>query len=212
MNFVVGLTGGIGSGKSTVADHFAALGAGVVDADAIAHELTGAQGVAMPGIAAEFGQSVLRADGALDRAAMRQHVFFDPPAKSRLEAILHPLIRRESELRCRTAQGVPYVILAVPLLVESGAYRELLRRILVVDCDEAVQISRVVARSGLSVAEVQAIMATQAARADRLAVADDIVLNNEDRESLASQILGLHQRYLELAAIGRNAEKLNAKH
>ncbi len=212
MNFVVGLTGGIGSGKSTVAEHFATLGAEIVDADAIAHELTGAQGVAMPDIAAEFGQVLLCADGALDRAAMRQLVFSDPSAKNRLESILHPIIRRESELRCRTAQGVPYVILVVPLLVESGAYRELLDRVLVVDCDEAVQVSRVVARSGLAIADVGAIMAAQASRSERLAAADDIVLNNEDRENLAGRILVLHQRYLELASLGRNAEKLNAKH
>lgn len=199
MSFVVGLTGGIGSGKSTVADLFAALGAGVVDTDAIAHELTEAQGAAMPEIAAAFGQAVLRADGAFDRAAMRRLVFSDASAKSRLEAILHPMIRRESELRCRAAQGVPYVILVVPLLVESGAYRNLLDRILVIDCDEALQISRVVARSGLSVAEVQAIMATQTARADRLAAADDLVLNNADQESLRVKVEVLHQRYIHLA-------------
>ena len=122
MNFVIGLTGGIGSGKSTVAELFADLGAAIVDTDAIAHEFTAAQGAAMPEIAAAFGRGVLLADSGLDRAAMRQLVFSDPSAKVRLEAILHPLIRRESELRCRAATGAPYVLLVVPLLVEAGEY------------------------------------------------------------------------------------------
>ena len=210
MSFVVGLTGGIGSGKSTVADLFASLGVAVVDTDAIAHEMTGAQGAAMPVIGDAFGPTVLLADGGLDRAAMRRLVFSDPSAKSRLEAILHPMIRRESEFRCQAAAGAPYVLLVVPLLVESGDYRQRVDRILVVDCDETVQISRVVARSGLSAAEVQAIMVTQVSRSDRLAAADDVVSNSERRGDLGPQIAPLHQRYLELAAPVLNADKLNA--
>ena len=210
MSFVVGLTGGIGSGKSTVAERFAALGVAVVDTDVIAHELTGAQGAAMPEIGKAFGPSVLLADGGLNRAAMRQLVFSDPFAKSRLEAVLHPMIRRESELRCWVAMAAPYVLLVVPLLVESGDYRQSVDRILVVDCDEAVQISRVMARSRLSVGEVQAIMATQATRPERLAVADDVVSNSENLENLDLQITALHQRHLELAEIKRIADKLNA--
>ncbi len=210
MNLVIGLTGGIGSGKSTVAGLFADLGAAIVDTDAIAHELTAAQGAAMPKIATAFGQSVLLADGALDRAAMRQLVFSDASAKIRLEAILHPLIRRESELRCRAATGVPYVLLVVPLLVESGEYRQRIDRILVVDCAEDVQIARVMARSGLSTQEVLAIMATQASRAERLALADDVVTNTGGREKLGTQIVLLHQRYLELAHNAQLADKPNA--
>ena len=199
MNFVIGLTGGIGSGKSTVAELFADLGAAIVDTDAIAHELTAAQGAAMPDIAAAFGQSVLRADGGLDRATIRQLVFSDASAKTRLEAILHPLIRRESELRCRAATGVPYVLLVVPLLVEAGEYRQRVARILVVDCAESVQIERVKARSGLSADDVRLIMDNQAARSERLAAADDVIDNSSDREKLQQQVVLLDERYRLLA-------------
>lgn len=200
MSFVVGLTGGIGSGKSTVADLFAALGAAIVDTDVISHELTAENGAAMPEISADFGPDVVLANGALNRAAMRRLVFSDGSAKGRLEAILHPLIRRVSEARCAAATTVPYIILVVPLLLESGAYRTQVQRILVVDCDEETQVSRVVARSGLSHGEACAIMAAQASRAERLAVADDVILNNEDRTALDSQIRLFDQRYRALAA------------
>ena len=208
MSLIVGLTGGIGSGKSTVADRLAVFGAALVDTDAIAHQLTSAQGAAMGQIAAAFGPSVVRADGALDRVAMRRLVFSDPAAKERIEAILHPLIRRESEALCRSAAAAPYVLLVVPLLVEAAAsasYRQRVDRILVVDCDEATQVSRVVARSGLSPAEVRAIMATQASRADRLAVADDVVFNGGELDSLNAQLIALHRRYLDLAASAAKA-------
>jgi dephospho-CoA kinase len=208
VSLIVGLTGGIGSGKSTVADRLAAFGAALVDTDVIAHQLTGAQGAAMGEIAAAFGTSVVRADGALDRAAMRRLVFSDPAAKERIEAILHPLIRRESEALCRSAVAAPYVLLVVPLLVEavaSESYRQRVDRILVVDCDEATQVSRVVARSGLSPAEVRAIMATQASRAERLAVADDVVSNGGEFDDLNPQLVALHRRYLDLAALSAKA-------
>jgi dephospho-CoA kinase len=200
MNFVVGLTGGIGSGKSTVAELFKALGASIVDTDVIAHELTAAHGAAMPAIEAAFGTTVLRADGALDRDAMRQRVFADPSARKRLEGILHPLIRAQSELRCHAQLAPAYVLLVVPLLVESGIYRERVRRILVVDCDEAVQVARVVARSGLSAEQVRAIMATQATRSQRLAAADDVVDNGAGPEALQARVLALHQKYRGYAA------------
>lgn len=201
MSFIVGLTGGIGSGKSTVADLFVEYGAALVDTDRIAHALTGAQGAAMPAIAAAFGASVLRADGALDRTAMRQRAFTDPASKARLEAILHPLIRAESAALCAAAHAAPYVLLVVPLLVEAGAdsYRDRADRILLVDCDEAVQVARVMARNGLSADEVRAIMATQATRAARRAIADDVVFNDGGLEVLIPQVQSLHRKYLEKA-------------
>lgn len=203
--YVIGLTGGIGSGKSTVADLFVERGAGLVDADAIARELTAADGVAMPMLIAEFGRTILAANGALDRAVMRRMAFADPSIKNRLECILHPLVRKISTERCRAATE-PYVILAVPLLVESGAYRDRCDRIVVVDCPESLQVERVMARSGLSADEVEAIMAAQATRSQRLAVADDIVANDGDRAELFAQVDALHLKYLALLA-----EKLKAR-
>ncbi len=199
MTFTVGLTGGIGSGKSTVAERFAELGVAVIDTDAIAHELTAARGAAIPAIVAAFGPEVLKSDGALDRRRMRELVFADGDAKRRLEAILHPLIRGESEARCRAAASAPYVLLVVPLLVETAGYRDRVDRTLVVDCDEALQIARVMAR-GLDAEAVRAIMATQASREQRLAAADDVIDNDDDLAALDSQILPLHRRYLSLAA------------
>lgn len=198
-DFVVGLTGGIGSGKSTVADLFVEQGATLVDTDAIAHELTGVGGAAMPALVAEFGAAVAAVDGAMDRAAMRQLVFADPSARARLEGILHPLIRQLSAERCRAA-GSPYVILAVPLLVESGTYRERCDRIVVVDCPESLQIERVMARNGMPVDEVKAIMAAQATRQQRLAVANDVVVNDADQAKLHAQVGALHRMYLMLSA------------
>jgi dephospho-CoA kinase len=210
VSLVIGLTGGIGSGKSTVAELFVALGVAVVDTDVIAHELTAANGAAIPEIAAAFGRSVLLADGGLDRAAMRRLVFSDPSQKSQLEAILHPLIRRESEARCQQAVQSPYVLLVIPLLVESGARAQRVDRVLLVDCDEALQLSRVMTRSGLSLAEAQSIMASQATRAQRLAVADDVLFNDGRRDELSAQVLALHRRYLDLAARTYAAGILNA--
>ena len=198
-DFVVGLTGGIGSGKSAATGFFAALGIAVVDTDAIAHELTVAGGAAMPALVAEFGPAVTTADGALDRGGMRRLVFSDPAARGRLEGILHPLIREVSEKRCRDAVS-PYVILAVPLLVESASYRERCARIAVVDCPESLQVSRVMARSGLTGEEVRAIMLAQASRAQRLAVADDVLVNDGDLHHLESQVAEVHRAYLLLAA------------
>jgi dephospho-CoA kinase len=202
--YVVGLTGGVGSGKSTVADFFVELGAALVDTDAIAHELTGPKGAAIPALIAAFGPAVLNAAGALDRARMRQRVFADAKAREILEGILHPMIRELSAQRTQSANA-PYVILAVPLLVESVSYRERCDRILVVDCPETQQIERVMARNGLSVDEVKAIMAAQATRAQRLAVADDVVSNETDLASLKIQVLSLHQKYLQYLVQKPNA-------
>ncbi len=198
-DYVVGLTGGIGSGKSTVADLFVARGVPLVDTDAIAHELTAPGGAAMPALLDAFGPAIADAAGALDRAAMRRLAFADPLARSRLEGILHPQIRSLSAQRCLAA-AAPYVILAVPLLVESGSYRERCQRILVVDCPESLQIERVMARSGLSVEEARAILAAQASREQRLAIADDVLVNDGERTILYPQVAALHLKYLQMAA------------
>jgi dephospho-CoA kinase len=202
MPLIVGLTGGIGSGKSAAEKLFADLGAAVVDVDVIAHELTGPGGAAMPALAAAFGPSVLAADGSLDRATMRALAFADPASRKRLEAILHPLIRAESERRCRQAlaSGAPYVILTVPLLVESGDYRQRVDRVLVVDCDDELRVARIAARSGLARDEIERIMAAQCSRAERLTAADDIIDNNGSPGRLAEQVAKLHREYLGLAA------------
>jgi dephospho-CoA kinase len=196
--FTVGLTGGIGSGKSTVARAFEAHGVEVVDADALAHRLTAPGGAAIPAIRAAFGPELIDATGALDRARMRALAFADPGARKRLEAILHPMIRTETERLARGAQS-DYVILMIPLLVESGDPRSRCDRVLVVDCPEEEQVRRVMARSGLGRAEVDAIMATQASRAQRLAVADDVVDNASDPACIGPQVEALHHRYLGLA-------------
>ena len=200
MPFVVGLTGGIGSGKSRAADLFAARGASVVDTDAVAHELTAAGGAALPAIVARFGADALDADGALDRAGMRRRVFADPGERRALEEILHPMIRDESQRRVASA-GAPYVVHVVPLLVESPGYRERMQRVLVVDCPEELQIERVRARSGLAADEVRRIIAAQVPRARRLAAADDVIDNSGSPEALDAQAASLHRRYLELARL-----------
>lgn len=194
----IGLTGGIGCGKTTVSDLFGEQGVAVIDTDLISHALTGPAGAAMPAIIEAFGPAVVSPQGALDRGEMRRRVFSDPAARQQLEAILHPRIRQEADARCAAAAS-PYVLLVVPLLIESAGYRDRVERILVVDCDESTQIERVMARSGLTAAEVQAIMATQVSRAERLAVADDVIRNTAGRAALAEQILTLHQHYLRLA-------------
>jgi len=198
VTYVVGVTGGIGSGKSAAADLFAARGAAVIDTDAIAHALTKADGAAMPAIRAEFGETVISSDGALDRAAMRAMAFADPSARKRLEAILHPLIRDEGE-RQLAAAGTPYAVLVVPLLIEAGDYRKRVNRIAVVDCAETTQIARVMSRSGLARPEIERILAAQATRAERLAAADDVIDNDGELAALAPQIERLHANYLALA-------------
>ena len=197
--FTVGLTGGIGSGKSAAADLFVTHGASLVDTDAIAHALTAAGGAAMPAIRTQFGDAIIAADGSLDRAAMRAHVFARDEARQQLEAILHPMIRAESARQCSAARG-SYVILAVPLLIESGSYRARCDRICVVDCPPELQIERVQARSGLEEAQIRAIMTAQASREQRLAAADDVIDNGGSLEHLRAQVAALHARYAALAA------------
>ncbi|ASL44483.1 Dephospho-CoA kinase [Burkholderia sp. AD24] len=207
--FVVGLTGGIGSGKSTVADLFAAHGVPLVDTDLIAHRITAPHGIAMPQIAAEFGAEFVAADGSLDRARMRTLVFSDDGARKRLEGITHPLIRAETERGQREARG-PYVIVVVPLLVESGSWKTRVNRVLSVDCSVETQISRVMTRNGFSRDQVLAIIARQATREARLAATDDVIGNDgASLESLRAQVDAQHRAYLSLAA-GASAQAQDA--
>ncbi len=194
----IGLTGGIGCGKSTVAELFAELGVSIIDTDQIARRLTSAGQPALAAIANKFGTDFLLPDGNLNRPLMRHAIFASPEAKEKLEAILHPLIRAEVRRRLALAQS-PYAMIAVPLLLETGAYREIVQRVLVVDCSEAQQVERVVARNGLDETEVRAIMAHQLSRQERLRQADDIIDNHGNPSSLSLQAEQLHQRYLKLA-------------
>lgn len=203
MTYVVGLTGGIGSGKSAVADLFAAAGAEVVDTDVIAHELTRPGGAAIEPLKQLFGAACISPDGSMDRKKVRDLVFNNPVAKQKLEALLHPMIRAESQRRIAAARSAPYVVHVVPLLVESRDYRSRVQRVAVVDCAEEVQVARVKARSGLSEDEVRRIIAAQAPRARRLAAADDVIDNSGPLAALPGQVLTLHQRYIELAKLTR---------
>ncbi|WGY68886.1 dephospho-CoA kinase [Burkholderia cepacia] len=198
--FAVGLTGGIGSGKTTVADLFGAHGAALVDTDLIAHRITAPGGLAMPAIEQAFGRGFVAADGSLDRAKMRTLIFSDDDARRRLEAITHPLIRAETDREAREAQG-PYVMFVVPLLVESGNWKTRSDRVLVVDCPVETQIARVMRRNGFTREQVEAIIARQATREARLAAADDVIVNDAvTPDALAAQVDALHQRYVALAA------------
>jgi dephospho-CoA kinase len=209
MSLVVGLTGGIGSGKSAAADCFARHGAAIVDTDAIAHQLTSVGGSAIEPIRATFGAEMLTSDGALDRGAMRQRAFADPAVRARLEALLHPLIRAESDRRLRrlASADFPYAVLVVPLLVETGGYRERADRVCVVDCPDEIRITRVMERSGLARADVLAIMAAQASRATRLAAADDVIDNAGSLADLTAQVAALHALYLKKAGIKSATEQ-----
>lgn len=203
--FCVGLTGGIGSGKSSAARMFEELGAAVVDTDAIAHELTRPGGVVLNAIRSTFGEEYIASDSGLDRPRMRRLVFSDAAARGKLEAILHPLIRDEARAHVATARA-PYVVIVVPLLLETGAYRDLTNRVAIVDCSEKAQLERTMERSGLTEAEVRAIMATQLPRARRLAAADDVLHNDGDLAALRHEVQALHRRYLSLAHAARSAD------
>lgn len=201
MSYLVGLTGGIGSGKSTVAILFKECGVAVVDSDEISHNLTRASGEAIASIRAEFGNEFIDANGALDRARMRSLAFSDVSARKQLEAILHPLIRaRMLEQVKEDSDKFPYMLLVIPLLFETDNYRELVQRVAVVDCDENTQLTRTLRRSGMVEQEARAIMAEQIARAERLKLADDIIHNDADMDSLRLQVKQLHRKYLGLSA------------
>ncbi|MBI3917494.1 MAG: dephospho-CoA kinase [Betaproteobacteria bacterium] len=205
MPFCVGLTGGIGSGKSSAARMFEELGVVVVDTDAIAHELTRPGGVALDAIRSTFGEEYIASDGGLERPRMRRLVFSDAAARGKLEAILHPLIRDEARAHVADARA-PYVVIVVPLLLETGAYCGLTNRVAIVDCSEEAQLERTMERSGLAAAEVRAIMATQLPRARRLAAADDVLHNDGDLAALRQEVQVLHRRYLSLAHAARSAD------
>ncbi|MGB3426425.1 MAG: dephospho-CoA kinase [Castellaniella sp.] len=199
--FSIGLTGGIGSGKSQVADWLAAWGAAVIDTDRIAHALTAPGGAAIEPLRTAFGAEAIGPDGALDRAWMRTRAFGDPAARRQLESVLHPLIDRAVRDQAERAEG-PYGVYVVPLLVESGRWRERVDRICVVDCDPETQVRRVQARSGLTRDTIERIMSAQASRADRLAAADDIIVNDDstDLDTLRRRVFQLHQAWCDRAS------------
>lgn len=197
--YVVAITGGIGSGKTTVANQFAELGIEVVDADVIAREVVEPGTPALAAIAAHFGSEIITPAGQLDRRRLRERVFTDPQAKGWLNALLHPLIRTEMQRQCAAARS-PYCLLVVPLLVENRL-TALANRVLVIDVDEATQIERTCRRDGVSREQAQAILAAQASRAQRLAAADDVLDNQNGKpEAIKSRILALHETYLAFAS------------
>jgi dephospho-CoA kinase len=196
--YIVGLTGGIGSGKSEAARLFGELAVDVVDTDSLAHEVTGAGQPAVQAIAAALGRDMLLDSGELDRAAVRRRVFADDAARSQLEHILHPLIAAAARARI-AGWCSPYGILVVPLLLERGGLRSMVDRIAVVDCSEEEQVRRVMLRSGLTAEEVRAIMAAQVDRATRLAAAHDVIDNSGPPRDLHPQIVALDRRYRQLA-------------
>lgn len=197
--YVVAITGGIGSGKTTVANQFAALGIDVVDADLIAREVVEPGTPALTAIASHFGPGILDEQGRLDRRVLRERIFSDPAAKSWLNALLHPIIRSEMLRQCAAASS-PYCLLVVPLLVENRL-TELADRVLVIDVDEATQIERTCRRDGVSREQAQAILASQASRSERLAMADDVLDNQSGTtETIRERILALHETYLAFAS------------
>jgi len=197
--FAVGLTGGIGSGKSTVAELFAERGVPVIDTDLIARELTAVGSESLEAIRDAFGDAAMREDGSLDRAGLRRRVFADPAARHMLEAILHPRIR-QAVVQALAGLHAPYALVVIPLLVETGAYAEILDRVLVVDCPEHVQIARVMTRNDLARAEVETILRAQADRAVRLAAADDVIDNSGAPGGLRGRVHALHAQYMAQAA------------
>ena len=196
----VGLTGGIGSGKTAVSDQLFQLGAGIVDTDLIAHEITASNGTAIPFIQKQFGTEFIEPSGALDRVKMRKLVFADPDARKALEAITHPLIQKETLRQAKQLieQKVPYLVFVVPLLIESGKWLSLLDYLVVVDCPEEVQIERVMHRNKLSRDEIKRILEAQASREERVAHADRVIENQGSLDSLHAEVLKLHQKILEI--------------
>ncbi|ANI98796.1 dephospho-CoA kinase [Polynucleobacter wuianus] len=197
---LIGLTGGIGSGKTAVSDLLAKLGAGIVDTDLIAHQITAPNGIAISAIQKQFGTEYLDINGALDRSKMRALVFAKVEARKALEAITHPLIRQETikQAELLVAKGIPYLVFVVPLLIESGSWEGLIDRLVVVDCPEEIQITRVMQRSNLPRAEVERILQAQTSRRDRLARADIVIENQGSLATLNVEVNQLHQKILQI--------------
>lgn len=208
--FSVGLTGGVGSGKSTIATMLSEHGAAIVDADAIAHQLTNTGGAAIEALREAFGTEAVGADGSLDRVRMRAHVFSEPAARAQLESLLHPMIRAAMRERgaALIADGCPYIVFVVPLLVETGNWRSHVDRVLLIDCSEATQIARVCARTGIDEKLAQKIISSQATRPQRLAAADDVLVNEAPLDEIGHKVEHLHRAYLRSAAIKRSRETL----
>ncbi|BDX05610.1 dephospho-CoA kinase [Planctobacterium marinum] len=197
-NFIVGLTGGIGSGKTTVSDLFKEhYGIEVVDADVIAREVVQPGSKALAAIRDKFGASILSQEGTLDRAQLRTRVFADPALKTWLNELLHPLIREQMQIQCQQAKS-DYVLLSIPLLVENQL-QHLTDRILVVDCPEAIQLQRATSRDGVGEAQIKSIMQSQASREQRLAIADDVIVNDTDKPHLLTKVQTLHNKYKAIA-------------
>lgn len=199
-HLLIGLTGGIGSGKSTVAALFEKLGVRIIDTDELSRDLTQSGGAAIAAIRAAFGAKYIDATGALDRSKMRAQVFSNPAEKARLEAILHPAILEQVKRLAANPTSAPYTIAVIPLLFQVQGYQDWLQRTLVIDCPEETQIARTMQRSGLSKPEVQAIMAQQTPRLQRLELADDIIHNDADLPALTERVAQLHKRYLTITA------------
>ena len=197
---LVGLTGGIGSGKSAIAERLASYGASIVDSDLIAHQITSTGGLAIEPIAERFGSEFIQTDGALDRKKMRVLVFEDLQSRKALEAITHPLIRTKAIEQARLAieRQAPYIVFVVPLLLESSEWFQFIDHVVVADCSEAIQIQRVMERNGLTRQEVESILQAQATRAERLAQADTVIENMGSLEDLAEQVRLLHQKILQI--------------
>ena len=198
MTFIVGLTGGIGCGKSSVSQFFLDLGIDVIDTDVIARKLTQPHGLAISLIRDTFRDNLIAADGALDREKMRNLIYSDSDSRLKLEKILHPLILKETVQEIAQTRS-SYIIIVVPLLFETNDYTNIIQRILVVDCEEQQQIFRTMARSNLSEQQVKAIMAAQISRKVRLQKADDVIINNQDIDYLKAQVIQLHHKYLILS-------------
>jgi dephospho-CoA kinase len=209
-SFSVGLTGGVGSGKSTIGSMLSDCGAALVDADAIAHQLTSTGGAAIDALRDSFGAEAIGSDGSLDRAYMRARVFSDTALRAKLEALLHPMIRtamREASDRL-ISDGAAYVVHVVPLLVEGGRWRDYADRVLLIDCSEATQLARIGARVGIDEVTARKIIAAQATRVERLAAADDVLLNEATLDETAPKVQRLHHTYLQFAASKRSRETL----
>ena len=195
---IIGLTGGIGSGKTTVCNYFSALDVPIIDADIAAREVVQPGQAALTQITALFGQSILASDGSLDRSKLRDQIFSDEISRKKLEAILHPLIRQQMDKKLATLSA-PYAILAIPLLLESGR-REGINRVLVIDADESQQLTRASQRDHKNESQIRAIIAAQCNRKDRLNAADDVIYNSGNLEQLNNQVTEMHNLYLKLAA------------